>query len=87
MENGTKLFIIWRKGIEARLISRAKVGKRQASPIPLEKMGQFTVEMPELEEGRGLRSLPIGRKATRKLHPVLPKVVNLAPFSLSDDSL
>ena len=58
-----------------------------ASPVPLEKRGQFTVEMPEWEEGRGLRLPPTARKATHKPRPVRPKVVNVAPFSLSNESL
>ena len=40
-----------------------------------------------LGEGRGLRLPPLGRKATRKPRQVRPQVVNLAPFSLSDESL
>ena len=72
---------------QGRAVWHTLRSEKASPPRPFEKRGQFTVEMSDWEEGRGPRSPPIARKASHKPRPVRPKVVDLAPFSLSDESL
>jgi len=68
-------------------IKRKPIGKRDSLPRSPRKDGSIHGRNAGVGRGQGARLPPLGHKLTHKPRLVRPRVVNLAPFSLSDESL